>query len=195
MTIKSLISISTLPLVILIFIYNSIQTKVSSSISSKQNIQVSRLHNPYLKISIKIFMLENSIEDWRITITFRRTLKTLAELVVCVIHPIPGNISFVWTLTPVNKSEEVSSNVPIDLVLSLPMFLRIYLLCRSMLLHSTIFSNVSSRSIGALNKVDLNASYILKTLMTIYPGTVLLVVHIVLFASSSWTLRACERFV
>jgi hypothetical protein len=139
-------------------------------------------------------MLEHGVEDWRITMTFQRTLKIILEVTICLIHPIPGKINFTWTLTPINKLENVRATVPIDLILSLPMFLRIYLACRSMLLHSTIFSNASSRSIGALNKVNFNAAYIIKTLMTIYPGTVLLVVHIVLFASSSWTLRACERF-
>ncbi len=138
-------------------------------------------------------MLEHSIEDWLITMNFQRTFRILTEVVICLIHPIPGQFYFTWTVTPINNDENVVANVPVDLVLSLPMFLRLYLVCRSMLLHSNIFSNASSRSIGALNKVKFDAAYIIKTLMTIYPGTVLLVVHIVLFSSLSWTLRACER--
>ena len=135
-------------------------------------------------------MIENSIQDWRITMTWQRSMRILLEVTICLIHPPPGELNFFWTLTPINKpTEQVRVSVPIDLLLSLPMFLRIYLACRYMLLHSTIFSNASSRSIGALNKVDFNAAYIVKTLMTLYPGTVLLVVHVVLFASSSWTLR------
>lgn len=139
-------------------------------------------------------MLENSVQDWRITMTWNRTMKILAEILICLIHPIPLNMNFVWTLKPINKQDDITVDVSIDLLFSLPMFLRVYLICRSMLLHSTIFSTASSRSIGALNKVDFNAAYILKTLMTIYPGTVLLIVHIALFASSSWILRACESY-
>jgi hypothetical protein len=139
-------------------------------------------------------MVENSIEDWRIAMTWDRNLRIMLELIVCAIHPIPGDFHFNWTLKPVNKSEDVSAIVSVDLLLSIPMFSRIYLCCRSMLLHSSIFSNASSRSIGALNKVDFNAAYIIKTLMTIYPGTVLFVLTLALFGISSWTLRACERF-
>ena len=139
-------------------------------------------------------MVENSIEDWRIAMTWDRNLKIGLELIVCVIHPIPGDFSFIWALTTVNKSEYIEKTVPIDLILSLPMFARVYLCCRTMLLHSSIFSNASSRSIGALNKVDFNAAYIVKTLMTIYPGTVLFVFTLTLFGGSSWTLRACERY-
>ena len=127
--------------------------------------------------------------------TFDRVFKILLEIIVCLIHPIPGDYTFKWTLQPINQETTVSVNVPIDLLLSLPMFSRFYLLCRTMLLHSTIFSNASSRSIGALNKVNFNTAYIIKTLMTLYPGTVLIIVHIALFASSSWTLRACERYL
>jgi hypothetical protein len=138
-------------------------------------------------------MLENGIKDWRITITQRKFLKTCLEVFVCLIHPIPGDFSFAWTLRPINGVEDVNAQVPIDLLLSLPMFLRVYLVCRTMLLHSSIFSNSTNRSIGSMNKVRFNGTYILKTLMTIYPGKVLLIVHIFIFMSSSWTLRACER--
>lgn len=140
-------------------------------------------------------MLENGIKDWRIAITWRKFFKTLLELIVCLIHPIPGDFFSTWLSKPISKLENVSVQVPIDLLLSLPMFFRIYLICRTMLLHSTIFSNSTSRSIGALNKVNFNAAYILKTLMTIYPGKVLLVVHFFIFITSSWTLRACERLI
>jgi hypothetical protein len=83
--------------------------------------------------------------------------------------------------------------VPIDLWLSLPMFLRLYLICRSMLLHSKLFTDASSRSIGALNRINFNTRFVLKTLMTICPGTVLLVFILTLFIIASWVLRACER--
>ena len=81
-----------------------------------------------------------------------------------------------------------------DLLLSLPMFLRLYLICRVMLLHSRLFTDASSRSIGALNRISFNTRFVLKTLMTICPGTVLLVVMLSMWIIASWTLRACERF-
>ena len=84
--------------------------------------------------------------------------------------------------------------MPVDLFLSLPMFMRLYLICRSMLLHSKLFTDASSRSIGALNRINFNTRFVLKTLMTICPGTVLLVFILSLFIIASWMLRACERY-
>ena len=50
--------------------------------------------------------------------------------------------------------------VPIDVALSLPMFLRLYLICRVMLLHSKLFTDASSRSIGALNRINFNTRWV-----------------------------------
>lgn len=75
------------------------------------------------------------------------------------------------------------------------MFLRLYLICRVMLLHSKLFTDASSRSIGALNRINFNTRFVLKTLMTICPGTCLMVVLVSLWIIGSWTMRLCERFV
>ena len=63
-----------------------------------------------------------------------------------------------------------------------------------MLLHSRLFTDASSRSIGALNRINFNTRFVLKALMTICPGTVLLVVMLTLWVTASWALRACERY-
>jgi potassium intermediate/small conductance calcium-activated channel subfamily N protein 3 len=75
------------------------------------------------------------------------------------------------------------------------MFLRLYLICRVMLLHSRLFTDASSRSIGAINRINFDTRFVLKTLMTICPGTVLLVVMLTLWVIASWILRACEQYV
>jgi potassium intermediate/small conductance calcium-activated channel subfamily N len=87
-----------------------------------------------------------------------------------------------------------STHVYIDVILSLPMFFRLYLICRVMLLHSKLFTDASSRSIGAFNRIKFNTTFVLKTLMTICPGTVLLVFILSLFIIASWTVRVCERY-
>lgn len=142
----------------------------------------------------KLFIIDNCIEDWRIAMTWQRITQIAVEVIVCFVHPIAGNFSFTWTTKIANTNEERRAEVPIDLILSLPMFLRLYLICRSMLLHSKLFTDASSRSIGALNRINFNTRFVLKTLMTICPGTVLLVFILSLFIIASWTIRACERF-
>jgi len=42
-------------------------------------------------------------------------------------------------------------------------------------------------------RINFNTRFVLKTLMTICPGTVLLVFMVSLWIIASWTLRQCER--
>ena len=123
----------------------------------------------------------------------RKTAQLCLEILVCAIHPIPGDFKFVWNATHADTHAVLSSVVSIDIVLSLPMFLRLYLIARVMLLHSKLFTDASSRSIGALNRINFDTRFVLKTLMTICPGTVLLVNMLSLWIIASWILRACER--
>jgi potassium intermediate/small conductance calcium-activated channel subfamily N len=139
-------------------------------------------------------MIDNCADDWRIAITWQRIGLILMELAVCAVHPPPGEYYFTWTTKLANQGGRVESvEVPIDVTLSLPMFFRLYLICRVMLLHSKLFTDASSRSIGALNRINFNTRFVLKTLMTICPGTVLMVFMVSLWIIGSWTMRLCER--
>lgn len=193
--------------------------------------------------------------------TWQRVASIMLELLICAVHPIPGEYFFNWStklsnsnramhtvlvsataalpqdvaefdtlllpgvsgedepgkLLSSSRRRPVRSNrrtslppwldhaatsplqcsplfqVPVDVTLSLPMFFRLYLICRSMLLHSKLFTDASSRSIGALNRINFNTRFVLKTLMTICPGTVLMVFMVSLWIIGSWTMRLCER--
>ncbi|XP_046143677.1 small conductance calcium-activated potassium channel protein isoform X3 [Osmia bicornis bicornis] len=166
---KTLISVSTVILLGLIFAYHALE--------------------------VQLFMIDNCADDWRIAMTWQRIAQISLELVICAVHPIPGEYYFLWTTKLANKGGDFGSKwVPYDVTLSLPMFFRLYLICRVMLLHSKLFTDASSRSIGALNRINFNTRFVLKTLMTICPGTVLLVFMVSLWIIASWTLRQCERF-
>ncbi|XP_057653339.1 small conductance calcium-activated potassium channel protein isoform X3 [Diorhabda carinulata] len=149
----------------------------------------------YHALEVQLFMIDNCADDWRIAMTWQRICQISMELIICAVHPIPGHYLFVWTTKLANKNGGIGRKcVPYDVPLSLPMFLRLYLICRVMLLHSKLFTDASSRSIGALNRINFNTRFVLKTLMTICPGTVLLVFMVSLWIIASWTLRQCERF-
>ncbi|CAK9828333.1 Small conductance calcium-activated potassium channel protein [Anthophora retusa] len=166
---KTLISVSTVILLGLIFAYHALE--------------------------VQLFMIDNCADDWRIAMTWQRIAQISIELLICAVHPIPGEYYFLWTTKLANKGGDFGSKwVPYDVTLSLPMFFRLYLICRVMLLHSKLFTDASSRSIGALNRINFNTRFVLKTLMTICPGTVLLVFMVSLWIIASWTLRQCERF-
>lgn len=105
----------------------------------------------------QLFMTDNCADDWRIAMTWQRISQIALELLICAIHPIPGEYYFRWETKLSNKNKAPGfADVPFDVVLSLPMFLRLYLICRVMLLHSKLFTDASSRSIGALNRINFN---------------------------------------
>uniref|UniRef100_A0A8C8GY41 Calmodulin-binding domain-containing protein n=2 Tax=Oncorhynchus tshawytscha TaxID=74940 RepID=A0A8C8GY41_ONCTS len=143
---------------------------------------------------IQLFMVDNAADDWRIAMTYERIFLVVLELLVCAIHPIPGQYIFTWTARLAFTYPHSLTNADVDLVLSIPMFLRLYLIGRVMLLHSKLFTDASSRSIGALNKINFNTRFVMKTLMTICPGTVLLVFSVSCWIIAAWTVRVCERY-
>ncbi|XP_070443496.1 small conductance calcium-activated potassium channel protein 1 isoform X1 [Equus przewalskii] len=143
---------------------------------------------------IQLFMVDNGADDWRIAMTCERVFLISLELAVCAIHPVPGHYRFTWTARLAFTYAPAAAEADVDVLLSVPMFLRLYLLGRVMLLHSKIFTDASSRSIGALNKITFNTRFVMKTLMTICPGTVLLVFSISSWIIAAWTVRVCERY-
>uniref|UniRef100_A0A8C6TTG4 Potassium intermediate/small conductance calcium-activated channel, subfamily N, member 3 n=1 Tax=Neogobius melanostomus TaxID=47308 RepID=A0A8C6TTG4_9GOBI len=143
---------------------------------------------------VQLFVIDNGADDWRIAMTLERVLLISLELLVSAVHPVPGDFKFQWRARLAFSYAPSQAEADVDMVLSVPMFLRLYLIARVMLLHSKLFTDASSRSIGALNKVHFNTRFVMKTLMTICPGTVLLVFSISLWIIAAWTVRVCERY-
>uniref|UniRef100_A0A1A8H9B5 Potassium intermediate/small conductance calcium-activated channel, subfamily N, member 3 n=1 Tax=Nothobranchius korthausae TaxID=1143690 RepID=A0A1A8H9B5_9TELE len=143
---------------------------------------------------VQLFVIDNGADDWRIAMTMERVLLIALELLVSAVHPVPGDFKFKWRARLAFSYVSSQAEADLDMVLSVPMFLRLYLIARVMLLHSKLFTDASSRSIGALNKVHFNTRFVMKTLMTICPGTVLLVFSISLWIIAAWTVRVCERY-
>ncbi|KAM9831452.1 small conductance calcium-activated potassium channel protein 1b [Neosynchiropus ocellatus] len=143
---------------------------------------------------IQLFMVDNGADDWRIALTCERVFFVVLELFVCSIHPIPGRYVFSWTTRLAFSYTTSVADADVDIILSVPMFLRLYLIGRVMLLHSKLFTDASSRSIGALNKISFDTRFVMKTLMTICPGTVLLVFSVTCWIIAAWTVRVCERY-
>ena len=115
---KTLISISTVVLLVLIVAYHMLE--------------------------IQLFMIDNCADDWRIAMTWQRMMqigkwerdrdrskmrlshvRPGMELLVCAVHPVPGRFYFLWTTKLSNHGGKIGSQwVPVDVTLSLPMFLR-----------------------------------------------------------------------
>ncbi|KAK6048036.1 hypothetical protein COOONC_14461 [Cooperia oncophora] len=68
-----------------------------------------------------------------------RVVKLSVELAVCAVCPFPGSGSIRWPFISPETRLVKMVDVPVDVLLSVPMFLRSYLLCRFMVLHSKQF--------------------------------------------------------
>ncbi|XP_054638937.1 small conductance calcium-activated potassium channel protein 3 isoform X4 [Dunckerocampus dactyliophorus] len=83
--------------------------------------------------------------------------------------------------------------VDLELLLSVLMFLRLYLVHRAVLLHSKVLLSASYRSIGSLNNINFTFRFVLKVLMNKYPARTLLVFILFFWLTASWMLTLCER--
>lgn len=102
----------------------------------------------------QLYVHDIGAEDWRIAMTTDRVALVALELAAVAIHPYPVGLLSYFEMTLQHTTARLSlSETELEIMLALPMFLRLYLLGRAMMLHSRLFTDTASRSIGALNKV------------------------------------------
>ncbi|XP_030641210.1 intermediate conductance calcium-activated potassium channel protein 4 [Chanos chanos] len=158
---------------------------------------------------IRLFIIDHNQVDWRIAMTTNRVLGVTLEILVCAIHPVTtylGPDEGVVTPGAPERSNGNTSSVPlcfssshrealldVELLLSSLMFLRLYLVHRTVLLHSKVLLSASYRSIGSLNNINFTFRFVLKVLMNKYPARTLLVFILFFWLSASWMLTLCER--
>ncbi|XP_029370672.1 small conductance calcium-activated potassium channel protein 1-like [Echeneis naucrates] len=171
---------------------SSIYSLVLKSVISLSTFILVGLIIAYHCCEVKLYVNDIGAEDWRIAMTTERLALIALELVVVAIHPYPVGLLTYFQQTRPHVSR-VASETELEIILALPMFLRLYLLGRAMMLHSRLFTDTASRSIGALNKIHFNTRFVGKTLMTTYPGTVLMIFSVSLWIVAAWGLHVCER--
>jgi len=158
--IKYIVSLTTIILVALVFVYHW--------------------------MDMNIFCINNSIQDWRISITYKKIFFILIECLVCAIHPISFNYN------NNTSASDFANKIQYDIIFSLPMFARTYLLFRVMLLNSKLVNDACSQSIGFLNKVKINFKFYFKYIMNQHPDSVLAIATLYVFILAAWSVRACE---
>lgn len=152
----------------------------------------------------QLFIIDHNQVDWRIAMTSQRVLVITLELLVCVIHPVG---TYLDAGTPANSSSSNATAAPpcisnsrgdahmdLELLLSMLMFLRLYLVHRTILLHSKVLLSASYRSIGSLNNINFTFRFVLKVLLNKYPGRTLLIFILFFWLTASWMLTLCERW-
>lgn len=151
---------------------------------------------------IRLFIIDHNQVDWRIAMTSQRVLVITLELLVCVIHPVgtyldagnPANSSSsnATAAPPCISNSRGDAHMDMELLLSMLMFLRLYLVHRTILLHSKVLLSASYRSIGSLNNINFTFRFVLKVLLNKYPGRTLLIFILFFWLTASWMLTLCE---
>lgn len=157
-------------------------------------------HALLLSFSVfQLFIIDHNQVDWRIAMTSHRIFGITLELLVCVIHPVGSLREIGRNATSFSAASLCVSSQPgwimidINLLLSMLMFLRLYLVHRAILLHSKVLLSASYRSIGSLNNINFTFRFVLKVLMNEYPARTLLVFILFFWLTASWMLTLCER--
>src|SRR5690348_14678349 len=78
--------------------------------------------------SLQLFMIDNGTNDWQIaTCTWRRLLLIILELLVCAVCPLPFvSYQVAMTVTHAYGDHTTHKSIELDVILSIPMFLRFY---------------------------------------------------------------------
>ncbi|KAG8005254.1 Small conductance calcium-activated potassium channel protein 3 [Nibea albiflora] len=177
-----------------IYSKSSIYSLTLKSIISLSTIILLGLIIAYHCCEVQLYVHDIGAEDWRIALTTDRVALIALEVAAAAIHPYPVGLLTYFQQTLQHTRPHLSpSETELEIILALPMFLRLYLLGRAMMLHSRLFTDTASRSIGALNKIHFNTRFVGKTLMTTYPGTVLMIFSVSLWIVAAWGLHVCER--
>ncbi|CAF3489330.1 unnamed protein product [Rotaria sp. Silwood1] len=153
----------------------------------------------YHRLDMSLYAVNNSIEDSLVTLTHWKIFSIVLEILICAIHPIPRSFPRYLNTSSTGKDSNSStppsyslSYISIDVALGLPMFARLYLLCRFIMFHSHLFRDSSSRSLGYLNKISINFFFLIKTYLEQWPISCLTIFCLILFFIGSWCLRACS---
>ena len=149
----------------------------------------------YNLIGIRLQLVTTGLDNWKLVINYQIVLKTLAEITICSIHPIPyGNVTTPMLVLNPNTFKYETQQIPINAILSVLMFLRIYILGRFLVVHSDLFRDTTVQSLGTLSKVNINAKFVFKALMSTMPGTCLTSILVTTLIVNSWSVRICEYY-
>ncbi|PVD21115.1 hypothetical protein C0Q70_19281 [Pomacea canaliculata] len=106
---------------------------------------------------IALRMFDGRVDDPFAVTPLSTWLSLAAELIICSIHPFPGNITA--TFLVVSGDSAVGS---IDGVLSVLMMMRLYLVGKFIVVHSSLLTGQSTQTISAVSHVKININFVLR---------------------------------
>ncbi|KHN86198.1 Uncharacterized protein C03F11.1 [Toxocara canis] len=145
---------------------------------------------------VKLELVDCGADDWRVVMSFDRIAQFVSEVILCSVCPLPGTGHLNWTFMESTRIHRhiTSKEVPLDVVLSLLMLSRVYLIGRFMVLHSKQFQDASTRTLAALNRIQVNFSFVMKTVLDQEPIKFLTAFTLIFWVATAWTFVQCERY-
>lgn len=134
-----------------------------------------------------------------------RRVQLLIELVICSCCPFPGYEEVAWPRLSGQSGSHFHFHhfsrqplppirIPLSTLMTIPMFLRLYLVGRYMVLHSSIIQDASTRAIAAINRISVSFPFVLKSLVCERPLTLVSGAALGFWVISSWIMTQCERY-
>ncbi|VDM46093.1 unnamed protein product [Toxocara canis] len=146
----------------------------------------------YHSIEVKISLIEMGSDYWRIGVTCERIMKLLIELTICSICPVPGVGTVEWPILGVSERYPHTVHIPIDVLLCLPMFLRLYIACRYFVLHSIQFKDPATKAMASLNQISVDFPFVVKSQLTDRPLSIIAFSTVCFWLILAWMLTQCE---
>ncbi|XP_067651907.1 small conductance calcium-activated potassium channel protein 3-like isoform X1 [Haliotis asinina] len=143
----------------------------------------------YYHTGMEIRMVDGGVDDPLVVTPVSMWFMLVAELIVCAIHPFPGDINIALATV---KDIKVASSV--DRILSVLMMFRLYIIGNFMVVHSRLLTDPSTQSIGAMSTVRINPFFVFKCAMSKHPWFVISCIMLSMYVVSVWAMRTCELY-
>ncbi|CAD5224841.1 unnamed protein product [Bursaphelenchus okinawaensis] len=129
-----------------------------------------------------------------IGMSIKRKLKLCLELMICSLCPFPGHLHVDWPVLNQSIIMNKRAHIPLNVLLTVPMFLRLYLVGRNMIYHSMIIQDAATRAIASFNRVSVDFPFVLKSIICDRPLTFVVTVSLTFWGCASWIMTQCERY-
>lgn len=149
----------------------------------------------YHKTNVKLFMLDNHLDSWRHVLTIRWSFSIIIEMMICAIHVPPIlEYDYIWKIHRYVLGNIETNDIPVNVIITIVMFLRSYLIFRVMVLYSYIYNRSSSQRVQLTRNQNIDSEFALKYLLTVYSKAFLIGSVVCVTLWTSWAVRVCEIY-
>uniref|UniRef100_A0A8I3VX47 Uncharacterized protein n=1 Tax=Callithrix jacchus TaxID=9483 RepID=A0A8I3VX47_CALJA len=144
-------------------------------------------------LHLQLLLLNNKADTWDIAMTYLSIRCVCVRILVNSLQPLPSSYTFTSAIYTAH-SYPPSTFLPSVNMLLYILFLLLYSIEKSFLLHSKAKTDTTARKCIALNTYNRHTRLVRKTLYIICPESSKLVFSRDLWLLSLWTMKSCQRY-